>query len=464
MIHPAIRFLAAALAALMPLAQAGATQIAPFGEVRVTKPAGPINTVAIVLSGEDGWNTGMDRIATMLAGGDSLVIGIDTAVFLRNLESDHPRDCINPAPPMIDLVKTIERDNEISGYIEPMIVGYSLGATLAYASIAAAPPLTFKGGTGLAFCPTLVPDRPLCSGSANTPAQDGPVSLSPVAALPSPFSAVVGGNDTRCDPQAAAAFIRQTNNADFTTVPSMGHEIPQGKEWEASFLNAYGAIAGANSQFKSAGDDSAIADLPLTEVTGDDPLQGDVMVLFLSGDGGWADLDQGVADELAQRGLPVVGLSSLKYFWTQRTPQGTADDMARLLHHYLSAWRKQKVLIAGYSFGADIAGFVANYLPPALKTRVAGIGLISPSHSASFEFHLSEWVSDSSDGLPTLPQLQKIDSGTMIVCIDGSEETDSLCPDLAGLPNARIHQLEGGHHLGGKYDEIARFIAEGLQH
>jgi type IV secretory pathway VirJ component len=461
MTRPIIGLLAAALAALMPSTQARSAQIAPFGEVRVVKPAGPINTVAIVLSGEDGWTDNMDRIATMLAGGDSLVIGIDAGVYLRDLESDHPRDCINPVPPMIDLVKSVERDNGISGYIEPMIVGYSLGATLAYASIAAAPPLTFKGGTGLAFCPTIFPDRPLCSGSKD--AQGGKMSLAPVAALPSPFSAVVGEKDTLCDRDAVAAFIAQTNNADLITVPGMGHEIPPGKEWEASFLDAYGAIAGADSQFKSAADDPAIADLPLTEVTGENPQQGEVMVLFLSGDGGWADLDQGVAEALAQQGLPVVGLSSLKYFWTQRTPESTAQDMARVLRHYFAAWHKKKVLIAGYSFGADVAGFLANELPSSLKSRVAGIGLVSPSHSASFEFHLSEWVADSSDGLPTLPQLQKIASGTLIACIDGSEETDSLCPDLASLPNARVHQLEGGHHLGGKYAEIAGFIAQSVQ-
>ena len=48
----------------------------------------------------------------------------------------------------------------------------------------------------------------------------------------------------------------------------------------------------------------------------------------------------------------------------------TAADMARVLRHYLTAWRKNKVMIAGYSFGADVAGFVANGLPDDLKPRI----------------------------------------------------------------------------------------------
>src|SRR2546430_15762054 len=51
--------------------------------------------------------------------------------------------------------------------------------------------------------------------------------------------------------------------------------------------------------------------------------------LLLTGDGGWAGLDQELAARLAGNGVPTVGLNSLKYFWSARTPERTAEDAAR---------------------------------------------------------------------------------------------------------------------------------------
>ena len=68
------------------------------------------------------------------------------------------------------------------------------------------------------------------------------------------------------------------------------------------------------------------------------------MALLLTGDGGWAGLDRGLAAELGARGLPVVGLSTLKYYWKARSPEESARDAARVITHYLSAWQRQRYL------------------------------------------------------------------------------------------------------------------------
>lgn len=44
------------------------------------------------------------------------------------------------------------------------------------------------------------------------------------------------------------------------------------------------------------------------------------VVLFVSGDGGWVGIDREIAEELAHRGVSVVGLNFLKYFWQGRPP------------------------------------------------------------------------------------------------------------------------------------------------
>ena len=114
--------------------------------------------------------------------------------------------------------------------------------------------------------------------------------------------------------------------------------------------------------------------------------------LLLTGDGGWAGLDQELAARLAAQGVPTVGLNSLKYFWTERSADQTARDVARVLHHYLSAWNKQRVLLVGYSFGADVLPFVVNRLPPELRARIASVSLLGIDAHASFEVRISDWV------------------------------------------------------------------------
>jgi len=51
-------------------------------------------------------------------------------------------------------------------YQRPLLVGYSSGATLVYAALAAAPPEAFAGAISLGFCPDLEIHKPLCHGRA----------------------------------------------------------------------------------------------------------------------------------------------------------------------------------------------------------------------------------------------------------------------------------------------------------
>ena len=177
----------------------------------------------------------------------------------------------------------------------------------------------------------------------------------------------------------------------------------------------------------------------------------------MSGDGGWADLDQGVANELARRGIPVVGISSLKYFWTARKPEELAGDIARVAQHYMQSWSKDRFLIVGYSFGADVAPFVPHNLPPDAAGKLAGVALIAPSRNATFEFHVSEWLGVAPSGPPTAPEIASL-RPTPVACLYGADDEESVCPDLA-KGDATIVKLRGDHHLDGNYNGIADAIS-----
>src|SRR3984893_9934422 len=75
----------------------------------------------------------------------------------------------------------------------------------------------------------------------------------------------------------------------------------------------------------------------------------DTLVVFVSGDGGWAPIDREVSKVLAGNGMPVVGLNALQYFWTRRTPETASRDLQWIMENYLSTWKKGRVVLVGYS-------------------------------------------------------------------------------------------------------------------
>ena len=62
------------------------------------------------------------------------------------------------------------------------------------------------------------------------------------------------------------------------------------------------------------GADLGLVELPVTQASSAP------MVVFMSGDGGWAALDKGLSAQLQAHGMPVVGWSSLSYYWKKKTP------------------------------------------------------------------------------------------------------------------------------------------------
>jgi type IV secretory pathway VirJ component len=176
----------------------------------------------------------------------------------------------------------------------------------------------------------------------------------------------------------------------------------------------------------------------------------------MSGDGGWAGIDQAVAAALSARGIPVVGLDSLRYYWTARTPSGVASDTDRMIRYYLAHFGKQRVLLIGYSQGADVLPFAVNRLPEATRAHVALTAVMGMSEHALFEFHLSSWVSDSNSGPATLPEINRI-TGMPVLCIYGADEDDSLCPKLDPSKYILV-KLKGGHHFDGDYANLAHQI------
>jgi type IV secretory pathway VirJ component len=398
-------------------------------------------------------------MADRLRDAGALVVGIDIRVFMKSLEAS--ASCAYPAGALEELSRAVQRRYNLPAYIRPILVGYSSGATLVYGALAAAPPETFAGAISLGFCPDLEIQRPLCHMrglTATKRAKGVGYDLAPFAKSTARWMVLQGDVDQVCSASTTRQFVDATGNARVYSLPQVGHGFGVPTRWAPQFLDAYRSIADARTA-KAAEPRvtaPAVADLSLVEVPSQTQSDKKTMALVLSGDGGWADIDKSMAAGLAAAGIPVVGWSSLDYYWVPRTPDLAAKDLARIIDHYVSAWQIERVIIVGYSFGADVAPYLVNRLPPTLKERVTKVALLGPSDNATFEFHLSDWLGGlAAPANPTVPEIATLDMA--VTCVFAEDDADSICRRVTAS-GLRTVAVGHGHHFGGEYGRIVEAI------
>ena len=465
--------LALALLAAAPAAAGERTlTFGRFGTVTLYGDEPRPTEVVLFVSGDGGWNKGVVDMARELAATGALVVGIDIVHYLKQLAAA-TGSCLYPAAEFEALSQYVQMKLGLPAYHPPVLVGYSSGATLVYAVLVQAPPNTFAGAISLGFCPDFPKTRPFCRGHglASAPRAHGQgIDFLAASTLEQPWVALQGAIDQVCDPAATARFVAAVPQGRIVMLPKVGHGFAVPRNWMPQFKQAFAGIAEAAAApapapaATTAGSGAAapapepdVSGLPLVEVAASGT-PSDTLAVIVSGDGGWAGIDREIGTVIAARGTPVVGLNSLQYFWTKKTPDVAAADLVRILRHYLAAWHKQRVLLVGYSRGAEVLPFMANRLPPDLRARVRLVALLGATGRVAFEFHVEDWLGGSArkDDLPVEPEVARL-AGLKVLCVYGSEERDSLCPTLPpGLATGM--ELKGAHHFGGAYREIAGAI------
>lgn len=225
---------------------------------------------------------------------------------------------------------------------------------------------------------------------------------------------------------------------------------------------AAGGIAYAQPAV-SAGDScltSTIAALPLIERPA--PAGAGPLTLLLTGDGGWARADSKVADGLIARGSPVLGVNMRSYLNGKRSPDQVAFELQCAVRTYMERWQRERIVLLGYSRGADIAPFVVARWPSDLRTRLSLIALVSMSHAANFRFHLLDLVrhTERPDDIPIAPELERL-RGLNVICVYGIGDDANGCSD-ADTTVVRRYARRGGRRVAGGFDAIVDLLAPSL--
>jgi type IV secretory pathway VirJ component len=248
---------------------------------------------------------------------------------------------------------------------------------------------------------------------------------------------MVAWNDAPDDPPAA--FVRDQPNAD-TSISDYDIKLPQVLNSELRHT-----LIGEDDKGGGVG-------VPVVEVPSAKP--SDTLTLFMSGDGGWRDLDKVVAGDMANLGYPVVGIDVLRYYWEHKTPEQTAADLTELMQHYRQKWGTKRFILAGYSFGADVMPAVYNRLAAEDQNRIDGIILLAFARTGSFEIHVDGWLGTAGKEITTGAEMAKLPA-EKVLCVYGIEEKDeSGCTEATAVGEKL--QLPGGHHFDENYPALAK--------
>jgi type IV secretory pathway VirJ component len=204
--------------------------------------------------------------------------------------------------------------------------------------------------------------------------------------------------------------------------------------------------------------------------------QEDLLGVIYSGDGGWWDLDQRLGAVFTQRGLPVAGVSTFKYFWRYRSPEESAHDLDGLLDRYTAQWNKKRVLLIGYSFGADVLPTIVGKLRPDNRAKLAQLVLLSASRDVNFEIELEGymqqgwWTTHTHNLLQWLnpvvhtdaiPPIAWLGGKPPMACYYGIEDAeDSGCTDPKLPSFVTVYRNPGSHHFDENYEKLATELIE----
>ncbi len=402
-----------------------------LNDVPILAPEGNPRALVIQFSDRSGWDRNDEATAQAIADEGAAVLMVDYAAYGEALDADGG-ECLYLGGELTDLAQKAQRSLGLETYMQPILVGREEGASLAFMALADAPANTFGGAIALGYRNALSLRLPICPGPLVAETEGNWRSYAVTSELPA-RAFVFPPNDAIDEMRASMAQLRTVNLAE---------------QDEDAYL-----VQVASALRRLTASDLAFGDLPVVQLGAGGETG---LILFVSGEGGWRDLDKTMGEWLAGQGYGVLGFDALAYFWRKRTPAEFAADLVRTIAD-ADPKGERPVMLIGYSFGADALPLAWPLLPASLQARVGVIGLLAPSQSTSLEVTVTGWLGvegeqqyDVESAIAALPP-------NKVLCIYGVDDATSSCP-LEHLPADAVIQTKGGHHFDGDYGALAQAI------
>lgn len=388
--------------------------------------------LAVLVSGTEGWTPERQAEAQALVAAGLIVLAVDFTAYRKALAASGD-GCHYVVADFEALAQLAQRELGLTTYLRPILVGSGAEAgTFAYAALADAPDNTLGGAVAVGFDNRLDTPVAFCPGASSKPNPAGGFSYGFDRPLPAAMTFLTGpGQAEAIDPEFAAGDkVTLTPLDQSQRIPQMVQAVVDTAD----------------------GDALAAADLPIVQLDPQGKPRG--VALIWSGDGGWRDIDQSVGALLAGKGFAVVGIDALRYFWSERT----ADEMARdtaLMVKAADPSGRLPILLAGYSFGANVLPFAWPKLDPEIRARTRLVALLAPEEKTGFQVSVGGWLGMSTGDADVVDALLALPPAVAL-CIHGEDEDDSAC--TSPRTRGEVLALPGGHHFDADYRRLTAVI------
>lgn len=415
-----------------------------FGTVELVTPKAETSAFVILLSDPNDPTAGSRDIANELADRGAAVAIIDRAAVRTILQpSDSSKHCIDLFGDLESLARTAERQVGMQSWQQPVLIGIGDAAAIAYLGLAQSPSNTLAGAVSFGFSPSLASKQPFCDVTSTAGPKPGTFTYAPA--------------------NLAGRWVIVTANPDDPSLRPFLEANPGSKAVAGSLRDKSSRDVAIKAVFEVAATTTTpLGDIALEELPATQPK---ILVIFFSGDGGWRDIDKRLGETLSKDGVAVIGVDALRYFWSKKEPQTIATDIKRIMRHYGPAWGVSTFALAGYSFGAGVLPLAWPKLDPKTQSEIKLIAMLGLEPVARLQMSMAGWLGlSSSADIPLGPYLAQLPKDRVMCFYSEEEQKDnSTGCTLSELNGATRVARTGGHHFGGKYQEIARIILDRLR-
>lgn len=397
-------------------------------------------TSTVFLFSNGAWGDQDDALATRLRDDGAAVVGVDTNAYFAALDASG-KGCVYLVADFERLGHEIQRATGTEVFRPPVIAGAGVAGALVLDILSQTPADTLSSAVSVDPAAGIPLQTPLCTKAQRSDGPAGAAYALPSGPLPAVLT-VVQSTDAAPDVATRTAALSKA-----------GTEFEARTVTDDITIAFEDAVSAAVSEL-ALGDDTSVVELPAT-------VKHNAMAIVLSGDGGWRDIDKTLAGILQDKGIPTVGLDTLRWFWKARTPEETAEEITQLIDAYSETWGVDHVLLIGYSFGAGVIPAAVLAMPPEEQAKLVQISLLAPQNQVDWEISVTGWLGGATDSATPIAGPLAALPLDRVQCIYGQAESESACPSLEGTA-AEIISTSGGHHFDGDYPKLAEKITAGL--
>ncbi len=183
-------------------------------------------------------------------------------------------------------------------------------------------------------------------------------------------------------------------------------------------------------------------------------------IIYFTGDGGWNDFSQQIAENIHQKGYTIFSIDSKKYFWEKKTPQEVASLMMGLIQTYPNDFGQRKLVLMGYSFGASILPFVIDKLPQTEQAFIETVFCLSPSVYADFEVKFATMlnIGAADKNYPVIEEMKRLRQQSFYIYFGKDEDKQ----DIRSFKDSglRLTLFPGSH----RYNNDAAAVSVEMDH